>query len=1237
VKLSPSDRYLAHLLGITPEEMEAFNRYVLEEAAKQPQPAVVAGIETLVLLVVSVAIQIGASLLAPKPQPPSSKKPGQLKGRQEAGPSKVSAPAETLTSAISSAQNVAELNTPVPLIYAKEEILDGEKYGGIRVALPLLWSQIQSHKSHHVFRGVFMLGQGTIAEIDPTGFAFGENSIGAYDLDTANDGGSRIAFYLSRGGGRLRPSDHFLGRSAREDPGNAVIDGGPDVYAIRGVDNAWSQDFCYAFSPSSNATFGLSGLIGNDFGLRLNPTVRPTRAITTKANGDETEIQTYDDSSALVAVWKQRYVWPGRWGIVSTSKGNQGRIALVVGDTFTYKMHPSSNAESKVIFEAATNLGGGGEDYEELCGDVGGTVASRQKAADGALVVGDLYRAGSCWAILIRRPDEAFVSNADFEPPDHGGREMAYEFRVVRDGEVECADEGEDVEASTADIRPEEQGPDAWSDDKLFGIYGILDRITPPTLPTTTGTPPTVPGKYGYPTLSTPWVYRGIPGETISGNGTGATFDVTTQGGEVTAIRQSGDRGRDYAVGDRIRIRGELLEVTASGNPPATGGLPVGAIVGLPDPQGTTPEATIPGKGPDLIVTVAALDFVPPLGQGNLHHCATNGAQIYKLALADVTIPRPGRVVELGLSSTVGTQVSGLCNLRDAPTLYKANNMAANRRDGTELKEGEILTFTTYQSGQLSRPMPRWSFFRLWVRYGPDRPYVPGRTLLGVMGNGRERQLNSFRVQAPPGRKIDRVRLEPISGWEVRNGINVGDLFVLDAGRRAIETIDMGGSMVVFAAGYSVDRRAESFGFQSLEPKRDLGFGFIDPGSMWDRWAGLAEAFVYEEIGTSAGDGPEHQVAYVNSQTPNAVLAEYGDIALLGMNVRSAPDLTQLSQVSARYLGGREVDLFLGEGRGPSHLFPELLRDALLLTGRIRRPQIADDFREAAIWNFEQRLFCDINIASLTNVREWAQQIAPTMLLAVSEYGGQWHCKPALSFDPVPITALFTAGNIAEKTFKLQWFDAEERRPIQVSVRWREERPSSSPTSAGIFPVERQALVRESVVPVTAPIEELDVSEWVSSRRHAIMAAKFLCRTRRFGSHTISFETVYGFENATVTPDCYIKVAMEQTYVDAFNNGVCLEDGIVTSTLPIVGSVPVLAWDGTAAEPYRTKLTVKDGRGSLPGHVFTVLEPTVRTYRVTKVSPTKDGRFEISAVHAPVNRKGVLEIAANWDEGWEIT
>src|SRR6056300_1082663 len=81
----PSDRYLADLLGLTEEQFLYFQAEVQRRAREQPEPAVVAGIETVIaitLTVIGIGFQVAASFLKPSvPTQQSGGRPAQLQAR----------------------------------------------------------------------------------------------------------------------------------------------------------------------------------------------------------------------------------------------------------------------------------------------------------------------------------------------------------------------------------------------------------------------------------------------------------------------------------------------------------------------------------------------------------------------------------------------------------------------------------------------------------------------------------------------------------------------------------------------------------------------------------------------------------------------------------------------------------------------------------------------------------------------------------------------------------------------------------------------------------------------------------------------------------------------------------------------------------------------------------------------------------------------------------------------------
>ena len=121
-----------------------------------------------------------------------------------------------------SLQNVVELGSIVPLVYAKRETVGSNTSGGVRVNTNLLWSQVLSLNGDQLLRGIYLVGEGDSRpdsmELDPKQFALGNNLLGSYDL--VKDNQSRVSIYYSNDGGRLTNADHPGGMPPKDDKGN---------------------------------------------------------------------------------------------------------------------------------------------------------------------------------------------------------------------------------------------------------------------------------------------------------------------------------------------------------------------------------------------------------------------------------------------------------------------------------------------------------------------------------------------------------------------------------------------------------------------------------------------------------------------------------------------------------------------------------------------------------------------------------------------------------------------------------------------------------------------------------------------------------------------------------------------------------------------------------------------------------------------------------------------------------
>lgn len=1114
----PGDAYLAELLGWSEDQLQHYQierqQAAAAEMARNPPVATCApgalAIVSLATTILSVGYSVLSSLLAPKPR-----RPGQVVSSQRQGEAISDGARYAPRPGFDSTQEVARLGSVIPITFARREYLPALNgrpegwYGGCRVDLGLVWSRITSLGGSQMFSGVYVLGEGPMADIDPAGFALGNNPVRSYDLGTsgANEAAARLTLYCRLGGGRIRSTDRIAGRLAANDIGNQENAGGGDVFQVRSIGGVIRPDACATARPSSSTAYGLYATIGNGLGYRINPQLRPTRQFAATPTGTEGDqrINPSDDPMAMGAIWKARYVWSGRSGVVATSTAVTSGIAtLSVGDTFDYLLSDSSDALTRLKFNS-TNTDGGA-DHTETCSDVAAAISGRQRSADDALVVGELFKAGSTLAVLEQRmpSDRTFTSDADNQPVGNG-HSITARFRVVRAGKVY--------------VTPDDE------------------------------------------------------------------IDPDTTGDEIFPMRVTSDMNWDWTTVD-------------------------------PGPRYETGTS-----------------------RGHLHRCA----------IADFTLNKPARAIEIGLRSTVGIRGSGFTNLRQSPTLKEINRLAGGERQGEILSSGEKIKIATYQSAPRNFSEERYSFVRLSYRAEGAAGFVELPTIYGVRGVTQQAQFNSIQLELPTGARCAQVRLEPLSGWEIRSGTATGQLAVLDSRMSTVQTVVDGACTVRYAGMAPFTRSASRFSLKSIEPEQDLGLGWTDGNAMTDPWGKLAESFVYDEIQTTANQGPEHEIAYVNVIQTNAIAPSYRGIALVGLNVQSSLELQSVNQLSAQVTGGNICSRYIEGTNGPTHLLPDIFTRLALSpdfgAGRdVSAEQInSESFLASAQWCFSRRYFFDGTLPQPENLRQWAADHAGFHLLAFYELNGQFYFRPALTFDPVQIVDLFTAANIKKGTFQITTSDDDQRLPIQVSGLYREERSNDDLLSPGVFATVREITIREASANDSDPVEPLDLKAFCTNRWHLIDAAKYLIRWRRLVGDPISFETTYSGMLRPIAPEDHIAVAYDETLDDLYSNGAVMPDGTLVASEPLEdGSYDVLAWDGTTPPgPTTETLVVSEGgsKGNLLGSVWTrTAPPQVRTYRVMRVTPTEDGRQRIEAVLMPTDQSGRLLLSLDWDNpgAWVI-
>jgi hypothetical protein len=1287
----PSDKYIASLLGLTDEQYEYWQDYVRDQAKKGPEPAVIAGepattlaIVSLVLTVVGTGFQIIGALLQQRPG-----RPAELKSRNRNGNNQVEQTSFAPRAGFDAVQDVAAIGAPIPVVYAKRESIGGVAYGGVRVNLSLLWSQIWSLGSSQMLRAVFMISEGKIVSIDPAGFAIGDNSLGVYDLlsNSGNEIGSRITIYHRPDGGRLTSADRISGRLANSDIGNAQNNGGADVFYLQSINNVWSPDFSAAIKPSASTTFGVYSPIGNNLGFKLNPVVRPAVTARLRPKGKKGDATVVCDLDKVVRAQRAKYsaYFSSRSGITA---GSSGPISYNIGDTITYKLLRSSdfNTEFSGLDPSSDSWTVAAEPDEALSFFypdgflVDGTPNFPEKVA---IAASPYLSALSFGAITVNTTNRTVSSVVTVDLTTIAGIASNYPIgEKIYDYNLFALNTEEDIRVenelglvvNTRRVTKYE----ATSGDGTFSReYSVTQTKNDDGLVTNVGLNSSGTKVVSITTVigSTDFLQRNYDLQLPEGSGPVQvlsspprlranivfTYKKSDAYGEKADDAASSITGRQRSwddaivIGDLYKI-GSALAVCTNRSPSDEIFRSDSELQSAGSGQSITASFRVVRAGQAATVTESSLE--EPGTVSVSRQTATSGPHIMRVALANLTTTRECRIVEIGFRSRLGISISGLLRFRSTLSFADTDGRACLNKEGDLIKRGNTVKVDQYQSGVVTTAEERYSFFRISYRQYSESSFTNLSQCFGAVGLTQQSVFNYIRFEMPSLARWE-FRIEPLTGWEIRNSIASGDLCVLDAKLSSLSTVTTtAGGRTVKATfnGRIVSRSVSVFRLRQTQRDPGMGLPYADTNSNYaDAWGKLAEFFVYDEIDTSASGGPEHEIIYVNEIVQNFPTPNYGGIALVGINVRSAFEWAQFRQLSAYINQGAEIRRLLNSlSPGASHLFPDIALDRF--TNPKYGPGRIDDemidilsFQSAAQWCQDRKYFFDGPVMLATDSpRQWAADVASTMLLDFREVNGKYSLSPSITFSPVEHKALFTAAVIEEGSFKFETIPVDDLEPVRVSVKWREERSSSSPTSPGLFPVEREVLVQEATPfgSDTNQIESVDVSEYVTNENHAIDIAKIRIRSKRLRDHSIQFTTTYDAIESVcreLSPGDYIKVAMQATAYNQYNNGAVLESGKIVSTTELVpGTYTVLAWDGGTAEPAETTLTVSDGGIGAPvGIIFTVknISEEVKTYQITKIAPTDEGKFIISAVHSPTDSSGLLLMAKDWDNvgSWVIS
>ena len=394
-------------------------------------------------------------------------------------------------------------------------------------------------------------------------------------------------------------------------------------------------------------------------------------------------------------------------------------------------------------------------------------------------------------------------------------------------------------------------------------------------------------------------------------------------------------------------------------------------------------------------------------------------------------------------------------------------------------------------------------------------------------------------------------------------------------------------------------------------------------------------------------NGPEHQLAFVNEIVRQSVGSQYEKLSLQGLKLLNSKEWSSFSDVSGWFKQGLAVTKPTGLV-GPTNLLPEiayaLLTDERLGAGSLIGKSAVDAaaMANAARWCEANGFYWDGVISNSINLREFIFEQAGFCLLDFCIKGGQFALQPSFPQGSdgglnkeakVEISGLFTDGNM--KDLEVTFLSPEEQQGFVAVAIYRQE-------SVNGFPENRTVNVRLNGTTDVLPVEKFDLTQFCTSRDHALLFCKIALKIRELQDHGIKFQTTpqaaMGLE-----PGQYVKMVSQATHTDRWRNGSVDQYGNINSAQDMANfSGNVAYWKRNTEEIKEGLMNVNhDGVVVSPefwNSVFSVLENNEesRVYKIESLSYDDDGLVEVAASHSPLTERGTLAVLDFEQEDFEV-
>ena len=599
------------------------------------------------------------------------------------------------------------------------------------------------------------------------------------------------------------------------------------------------------------------------------------------------------------------------------------------------------------------------------------------------------------------------------------------------------------------------------------------------------------------------------------------------------------------------------------------------------------------------------------------------------------------------------------CNVLDLVIKYEVYRRISGRSDVYGAGQRNY-DHTSSDNG----PKARTAMFRLEYRFNNTGDYARVPFIFCARGLNEQSVFTYLKLVSAAAKQFIEVRLEPVVDPPSELNVNGYCYLEPNGNLQQLTTANTGNTNLQIFFHGSKHGRSE-YPPTNKSPKDTSEFDLFN----YDAFTNSTFAF---------DSGPEINITAVNEQTIEAWASYspnlYRGLSNFALHLHSGPGTQDVRDISVWVSEGKllrplstAANTYGNEATGStndgaiaalqasiptisSSFAPDIFLDTILDKdngiGKYAKLHSVDVMQLAQSKRFciANAFFMDGLIGDARAWREFWAQVAPFSLLELGKIGGKETLVPAVPYvkstgaitRAVSISALFNQGNILEGSYKEEFIDyGSSTQDVIITVIYRDVERN------GIFPRNNSVEVKLTSANENNAIREtIDTSQFVATRRQAVILGKFLCQTRRHTRRAVEFQTFP--TDSFIMPGGFIYVETSNNQWDGIYTGRVEAGGVLN--LPIASTVPngtynVLTYGSTDGTRSFSGIAVSNNTAaalaSVAGQLF-VLGTVVRSkrvFRIVEVTMEEEGETTIRAVEHPCDASGNSLIA----EGLTVT